>query len=121
MGLFGQKHLGAVGTIFKTKENIMKWFKQWLYRMAADKELKATVQSARTGRNTLHSQTAGLSDIESDDGLNITVRPAIGGRIVTFRHYDRKTDRTSYKLYIVPEELNFENELGKMIMLESMR
>ena len=101
----------------------MKWFKQWLYRMAteADKELQTTVQSARNSRNTVQCQTARLSDIESDDGLNITVRTAIGGRIVTFRHYDRKTDRTNYKLYIVSEELNFENELGKMIMLESMR
>jgi hypothetical protein len=61
------------------------------------------------------------SDVDSEDGLNITVRSAIGGRIVTFRHYDRKTDRHNHKLYIVPDELDFEHELGKMITLESMR
>jgi hypothetical protein len=49
------------------------------------------------------------------------VRSAIGGRIVTFRHYDRKTDRTNYRLYIVPEDQDFERELGKMITMESMR
>ena len=61
------------------------------------------------------------SDIDSEDGLSITVRSAIGGRIVTFRHYDRKTDRTNHRLYIVPEDQDFERELGKMITLESMR
>jgi hypothetical protein len=49
------------------------------------------------------------------------VRKAIGGKIITFRHYDAKTDRSSNKLYIVPDELDFERELGKMITLESMR
>ena len=61
------------------------------------------------------------SDIDSEDGLSITVRSAIGGRIVTFRHYDRKTDRSYHKLYIVPDDQDFERELGKMITLESMR
>ena len=61
------------------------------------------------------------SDIDSDDGLNITVRYAVGGRIVSFRSYDRKTDRTNYKLYVIPEDQDFERELGKMITLESMR
>jgi hypothetical protein len=61
------------------------------------------------------------SDLDSEEGLNITVRSAIGGRIVTFRHYDRKTDRTNHKLYIVPDDQDFERELGKMITLESMR
>lgn len=61
------------------------------------------------------------SDIDSEDGLHITVRSAIGGRIVTFRHYDRKTDRNSHRLYIVPDDQDFERELGKMITLESMR
>jgi hypothetical protein len=61
------------------------------------------------------------SDLDSEDGLSITVRSAIGGRIVTFRHYDRKTDRTNYRLYVVPEDQDFERELGKMITMESMR
>jgi hypothetical protein len=61
------------------------------------------------------------SDLDNEDGLSITVRSAIGGRIVTFRHYDRKTDRTNHRLYIVPEDQDFERELGKMITMESMR
>jgi hypothetical protein len=61
------------------------------------------------------------ADVDSDEGLNITVRAAIGGRIVSFRHYDRQKDRNYWKTYIIPDELDFERELGKMITLESMR
>lgn len=60
-------------------------------------------------------------DIDGDDGLNITVRSAVGGKIVSFRHHDAKSDRYTWKTYIIPEDLDFERELGKMITLESMR
>ena len=89
-------------------------------------KLRNWVNSAQDDPSELHwnSSRAVLkssSDIDSEDGLSITVRSAIGGRIVTFRHYDRKTDRTNYRLYIVPEDQDFERELGKMITMESMR
>jgi hypothetical protein len=61
------------------------------------------------------------ADIETERGLSIQVHAAIGGRIVSFRHYDHKTDRHFNKTYIVPEDQDFERELGKMITLESMR
>lgn len=61
------------------------------------------------------------SDIDSDEGLNITVRQALGGKIVTFRHYDHRTDRSHFKNYVIPDDHDFERELGKMITLESMR
>ena len=66
-------------------------------------------------------RTISASDVDTDDGLNITVRAAIGGRIVSFRHYDRQKDRNYWKTYIIPEDMDFERELGKMITLESMR
>jgi hypothetical protein len=60
-------------------------------------------------------------DIDSDQGLNITVRNALGGKIVTFRHYDHKTDRHTHRLYVIPEDMDFNTELCKMITMESMR
>jgi len=94
--------------------NKAKW--AWQYRDGAD---ESPVYPSTRGSNKLARSVEG--DIESDAGLNITVRKAIGGKIITFRHYDVKTDRSSNKLYIVPDELDFERELGKMITLESMR
>jgi hypothetical protein len=114
--------MDTMGTIFKTKEISMKWFKRLIYRWYQDgrdmyDEEPALVKSSRS---RLAIRTSG-GDIDSDDGLNITVRKAVGGKIVSFRHYDHKTDRTNYKLYVVSDDLDFDKELGKMITLESMR
>jgi hypothetical protein len=97
----------------------MKWLGRWLFKIASD-----AGQEEREHRLFGASKSSMVSirdDVDGDDGLNITVRRAIGGRIVTFRHYDHKTDRNSHRLYIIPDELDFERELGKMITLESMR
>lgn len=101
----------------------MKWFKRWFAnkcreaweeaRNAPDECVPTTKAARLIGGNSL--------DIESDEGINITVRTAIGGRIVSFKHYDRQRDRVYYKTYVIPEELDFERELGKMITMESMR
>lgn len=89
-------------------------------------KLRDWVNSAQDEKETIYATSpsnrlVARSDIDSEDGLSITVRSAVGGRIVTFRHYDRKTDRSYHKLYIVPEDQDFERELGRMITLESMR
>jgi hypothetical protein len=119
LGLFGQKQVGAVGTVFETKENCMNWLKlklrNWV-NSAQDIDAPETVYATKSS-----NRLVSCSDIDSEEGLSITVRSAIGGRIVTFRHYDRKTDRSNHRLYIVPEDQDFERELGKMITLESMR
>jgi len=103
----------------------MKWFDRWFINKARwawqhrDDAEEVDVYPSPKGSNTM-ARSVG-DDVESDTGLNIIVRKAIGGKIVTFRHYDHKTDRQNNKLYIVPDELDFERELGKMITLESMR
>jgi hypothetical protein len=109
-----------MATVFERKENIVKWFKRMIGRWAYEYRDTPDPEEAQvsTGyRNKLVS----ASDVESDEGLNITVRQAIGGRVVTFRHYDRKTDRNNNRIYVIPDDLDFERELGKMITLESMR
>jgi len=116
-----------VGTIFDSKENNMKWFDKWFLNKAKwawqhrDEPEDSATYPMPTGNRRKNLIGLVSDDIDSDAGLNITVRKAIGGKIITFRHYDAKTDRSSNKLYIVPDELDFERELGKMITLESMR
>jgi hypothetical protein len=111
-----------VGRIFETKENSMKWFGKWLLKLASEAS-----QDERNERIYGTAITAGSSklargsDIEADEGLNIVVRKAMGGKIVTFRTYDHKTDRNNHKLYVIPDDHDFEKELGKLITLESMR
>ena len=101
----------------------MKWFKRLIAQWSAEgRELwdedipMPMTKSSNRSRLAIRS-----GDIDSEDGLNITVRKAIGGKIVTFRQYDSKTDRNNHRLYVVPDELDFDKELSKMITLESMR
>ena len=104
----------------------MKWFKRMITRwvredwdtvgadininIAQNKKMLATSTLSRSG-----------NEIDSHAGLNITVMPAIGGRLITFRHYDRRKDDNQFRHYVIPEDMDFERELGKMITLESMR
>jgi hypothetical protein len=98
----------------------MKWLKRLVWRWNREGQELLEEDSFKPIRSRL-SRGISTGDIDADDGLNITVRKAIGGKIITFRHYDNKTDRTNYKLYIIADDLDFDKELGKMITMESMR
>ncbi len=94
----------------------MKWLGRWLLKIAQQAN-----QDERYGTIAPSTKVARGGDIEADEGLNIVVRKAMGGKIVTFRTYDHKTDRNNHKLYVIPDDHDFERELGKLITLESMR
>ena len=103
----------------------MKWFNKWFLKKSKwaweNKHLLNEDDSDVPMLAPSVTKVSRVADIETDRGLNIQVHSAIGGRIVCFRHYDNKTDRHYNKTYIIPEEMDFERELGKMITLESMR
>jgi hypothetical protein len=107
-----------MGTIFKTKEISMKWLKRLIWQWNQEGRELVEYNDSKPIRSKL---TIRGSDVDSDDGLNITVRKAIGGKIVSFRHYDHKTDRANYQLYVISDDVDFDKELGKLITLESMR
>ena len=100
----------------------MKWLKRLIWRWNREGQELLEEDSFKPIRSRLSRVTStSTGDIDADDGLNITMRKAIGGKIITFRHYDNKTDRHNYKLYIIADDMDFDKELGKMITMESMR
>jgi len=102
----------------------MKWLGRWLVKLAQkaqQDERNEKIFGMATTSGSKVSMRHSYSDVDGEDGLNIIVRKAMGGKIVTFRTYDTKTDRNNYKLYVIPDEHDFERELGKLITLESMR
>jgi hypothetical protein len=100
----------------------MKWLKRLIWQWNQEgRELLEYRNSMTPVTSRLAIRSGGGGDIDSDEGVNITIRKAIGGKIVSFRHYDNKMDRTNYKLYVVSDDLDFDKELGKMITMESMR
>jgi len=102
----------------------MKWLGRWLVKLAQNaqqEERNERIFGTAITSGSKVSMRHSHSDVDGDDGLNIVVRKAMGGKIVTFRTYDTKQDRNNYKLYVIPDEHDFEKELGKLITLESMR
>ena len=118
--------MGAVGTIFGKQKGrrMIRWiwsrFMKWGWDFNHNLREEDIPMPSSRGSNKL-ARLRASDDIESEQGLNITVRNAMGGKIVTFRQYDHKTDRHTHRLYVIHDELDFERELGKMITLESMR
>ena len=105
----------------------MKWFDRWFHRKWMNswrnRDELEEVQVDPTAKR--HRSRLG-QDIEEDlhdvnDGLRIAVKKVIGGHLVTFRVYDRKTDRSDHRTYIITDDQEFERELGKCITMESMR
>ena len=60
-------------------------------------------------------------DQDWQDNLNIAIATATGCKIVTFRRYDHKTDRSDNRVYVIPDDHDFNAELAKLITLESLR
>ena len=90
----------------------MKWL--WRYVWNRMREIGNEPQ-------TIKEASIAVRDTTWHDNLVINLTNATGGTIVTFRRYDHKTDRTSNQIYVIPDDLDFNAELGKLITLESMR
>lgn len=103
----------------------MKWF--WRYVWNKMKQI-GDEPIEQIGKDSLAGTISGMGasvrsrdHFEGDSGLNMRVYKAIGGRIISFSHYDRRTDRENRSVYIITDEQDFERELGKIITIESMR
>ena len=94
----------------------MKWLGLWLFKI-----IKRSQEEERMTADVPVASISKSRDVDGEEDLNITIRKAIGGRIVSFRLYDRKSDRHLWKTYVIHDELDFERELGKIITLESLR
>lgn len=98
----------------------MKWVGRWLVRVI-QRSQSEDVPYPNEVINTKLSRTVSVRDQDWHENLNIAITTANGGKIVTFRRYDHKTDRNDNKIYVIPDDHDFNAELGKLITLESMR
>lgn len=97
----------------------MKFIWRYMWRKMRDIGNEPDIEAPRALASAKYATTA--SDGDWSDGLNIRVHTALGGRIVSFNRYDRKSDRDNRTVYVIPDDHDFERELGKLITLESMK
>lgn len=103
----------------------MKWFDRWFARKCRwaweNRDMADIPQDCVPSTNKLRGQSIPEVEESWGDGLRMNVRKIIGGYVVSFRIYDRRTDRSDERHYMITDEQDFNTELGKMITLESMR
>lgn len=107
----------------------MKWFDRWFTNKCKQslgietesdtEDAYVPITGSKQRRNTI--VRARDSDELPDGGLNIQVKSAHGGKIVIFRTYDERNDRNLYTTYLIHDGENFEQSLGKIITMESMK
>jgi hypothetical protein len=122
----------------------MKWFRKWmlesLRRASAEEQSQvediadydhepSPLPYASLSKNiNIIKKRRGLGIMPStsdmdlpEGGLNIQVKSAIGGKIVIFRSYDDRHDRNCYSTYLIPDTDVFQESLGKIITMESLK
>ncbi len=95
----------------------MKFIGKWLLKKVRLAERENEVGMAKTS-NCIDTPRE-VSDFGRP--LNITVYNAVGGKIVTFRHYDKNTERQNESTYIVHPDEEFSESLGKLIAMEEIK
>jgi hypothetical protein len=97
----------------------MKWFKKMLWRWTCQgREFYEEIP--KTSRSRLISQDD--CDAVSDDPiLNFKVFNAVGGKVVEFRRYDRKSDRNDSTTYIITNDQDFGERIAKIAMMENLK
>jgi hypothetical protein len=124
----------------------MKWFRKWMLEslrrasveeQARPEDIEADYDDsavpspyvslskniiAMKKRRGLNIMPSTMSDMDlPEGGLNIQVKSAIGGKIVIFRSYDDRNDRNLYSTYLIPDTEQFEQSLGKIITMETLK
>jgi hypothetical protein len=61
------------------------------------------------------------TDRFSSDGMRFTLYKASGGFVIETRSYDRRKDENVNSMYVITEEKDLGEELGKIITMESLR
>jgi len=95
----------------------MKWFK------------KIVASWAREGRNYEEDSlqpnrlisTAECASISDDPVLNFKIYSAVGGKVVEFRRYDRKSDRNDSTTYIITNDQDFGERIAKIATMEQLK
>ena len=100
----------------------MKWFKRMVVKWVKEDWDSPQHRGIEMGTsNKLISTKSDTASIDSDPILHFKVFSAVGGKIVEFRRYDRKTDRNDCQVYIIGKDEDFGEKIAKISTLEVMR
>ena len=97
----------------------MNWFKRMVVGWVKD-DWNST-QSEPDCYSATKNSISGSRDIGSDVSLQFKVYNAIGGKIVEFSRYDRKSDRAEHQIYIIGKDEDFGEKIAKISTFEVLK
>lgn len=97
------------------KRMIVKWVRDDWDNAKAEQDCYASPKLGR-GMNTVSTR-----DVNSDPTLQFKIYNAIGGKVVEFSRYDRKSDRHEHDIYIIGKNEDFGEKIAKIAMLEVLK
>jgi hypothetical protein len=71
--------------------------------------------------NSTRGITVSTKDMNSDPTLNFKVYSAVGGKVVEFSRYDRRSDRNDHTTYIITNEQDFGERIAKIATMENLK
>ena len=95
----------------------MKWLKKKLRNWLNESDY----ETGSIGGKLVASRDVEAGMCDADPILNFRVFSAIGGQVVEFRRYDRKTDRNDTTTYIIHKEEDFGDKIAKIATMESLK
>jgi hypothetical protein len=101
----------------------MNWFKRMVVKWVRDDWERANQeQDCYPSPKMSHGMnTVSTRDVGSDPTLQFKIYSAIGGKVVEFSRYDRKSDRHNHDIYIISKNEDFGEKIAKIATLESLK
>ena len=96
----------------------MKWLKRKLRKWVDGARGEPDVYGKKVSKGNLVAH----DDVENfGEPMRFTLTKANGGFIVSTRRYDNRTDRSSGDNYIITDEQDLSEEIGKIVTMEALR
>jgi len=100
----------------------MNWFKRMVVKWVRDDwENARQEQDCYPSPKIASMNSVSTRDVNSDPTLQFKVYNAIGGKVVEFSRYDRKSDRAFHDIYIIGKNEDFGEKIAKIAMLEVLK
>ena len=100
----------------------MNWFKRMVVKwVREDWNNTRQEQDCYPTPKLSSMNSVSTRDVNSDPTLQFKIYNAIGGKVVEFSRYDRKSDRHHHDIYIIGKNEDFGEKISKIAMLESLK
>lgn len=101
----------------------MNWFKRMVIKWVREDWDNSSINIREDSHRMRPSSPTlgGGRTLDSDATLSFTVYNAIGGKVVEFRRYDRRTDQSDHSVYVIGKDEDFGAKISKISTLEVMK